>query len=98
MSKIDRHSDLTPSPLPKEQRILMRALGCGVEELVARFGDQTHQNRIATRQARPLTKAPHVLERRSRQDRDGDDEQRNTKPARSARHVAMPGNDARAQD
>jgi hypothetical protein len=36
MSKIDRHSDLTPSP--KEQRILIRALGCGVEELVARFG------------------------------------------------------------
>ena len=76
MSKIDRHSDLTPSPSPKEQRILMRALGCGVEELVARFGAEKAikrvRNRIATRQARPLTKAPHVLERRSRQDRDGD--------------------------
>ena len=29
-------------------------------------GDQARRNRIATRQARPLTKAPHVLERRSR--------------------------------
>ena len=38
MSKIDRHSDLTPSPSAKEQRILMRALGCGVEQLVARLG------------------------------------------------------------
>jgi hypothetical protein len=36
MSKIDRHSDLTSSR--EEQRILMRALGCGVEELVARLG------------------------------------------------------------
>ena len=36
MSKIDRHSDLTPSP--KAQRILVRAFGCGVEELVARLG------------------------------------------------------------
>jgi hypothetical protein len=36
MSKIDRHSDLTSSR--EEQRILTRALGCGVEELVARFG------------------------------------------------------------
>jgi hypothetical protein len=39
MSKIDRHSDLTPSP--KEQRILTRALGCDVEELVARLGRRT---------------------------------------------------------
>lgn len=31
MSKIDRHSDLTP--WPKEQRIFVRALGCGVKEL-----------------------------------------------------------------
>ena len=36
MSKIDRHSDFTPSP--HEQRIVMRVLGCGVEELVTRFG------------------------------------------------------------
>src|ERR1700722_7435093 len=34
--------------------------------------DQARENRIATRQAHPLAKAPHVLERRSRQDRDGD--------------------------
>jgi hypothetical protein len=38
VSKIDRHMDLTPSPSAEEQRILMRAPGCGVEELVARLG------------------------------------------------------------
>jgi hypothetical protein len=38
VSKIDRHRDLTPSPWAEEQRILMRAPGCGVEELVARLG------------------------------------------------------------
>jgi len=46
MSKIDRHSDLTPSP--KEQRILMRALGCGVEELVARLGAESAIRRVKT--------------------------------------------------
>ena len=34
--------------------------------------DQARGNRIATRQARPLTKAPRVLERPSRQNRDRD--------------------------
>ena len=34
--------------------------------------DQARGNRIATRQARPLTKASRVLERRSRQNRDRD--------------------------
>ena len=34
VSKIDRHMDLTPSPSAEERRILMRAPGCGVEELV----------------------------------------------------------------
>ena len=38
VSKIDRHRDLTPSPSAEEQRILMRAPSCGVEELVARLG------------------------------------------------------------
>ena len=46
MSKIDRHSDLTPSP--KEQRILMRALGCDVEELVARLGAENAIKRVKT--------------------------------------------------
>ena len=48
MSKIDRHSDLTPSPSPEEQRILMRALGCGVEELVARLGAENAIKRVET--------------------------------------------------
>ena len=46
MSKIDRHSDLTPSP--KEQRILMRTLGCGIEELVARLGAENAIKRVET--------------------------------------------------
>jgi hypothetical protein len=46
MSKIDRHSDLTPSP--EEQRILMRAFGCGVEELAARFGAENAIKRVET--------------------------------------------------
>jgi hypothetical protein len=102
MSKIDRHSDLTPSPLPKEQRILMRALGCGVEELVARFGAKIAIRRIRTelrcakrvRSRKLHTFWSAVLVRIETET----DEQRNTKPARSARHVAMPGHDARAQD
>ena len=46
MSKIDRHSAVTPSP--KEQSILMRALGCGVEELVARLGQENAIRRVET--------------------------------------------------
>jgi len=46
MSKIDRHRDLTPSL--EEQRILMRAFGCGVEELVARFGAENAIKRVET--------------------------------------------------
>ena len=48
MSKIDRHSDFTPSPSPHEQRILMRVLGCGVEELVTRFGTENAIKRVET--------------------------------------------------
>src|SRR5580704_10191472 len=48
MSKIDRHSDFTPSPSPHEQRILMRVLGCGVEELVTRFGAENAIKRVET--------------------------------------------------
>jgi hypothetical protein len=32
--------------LPKEDRILMRALGCGVEELVTRFGAENAIKRV----------------------------------------------------
>ena len=53
MSKIDRHSDFTPSPSPHEQRILMRVLGCGVEELVTRFGAENAIKRVETELRRP---------------------------------------------
>ena len=46
MSKIDRHRDFTPSP--HEQRIVMRVLGCGVEELVTRFGTENAIKRVET--------------------------------------------------
>jgi hypothetical protein len=97
MSKIDRHSDLTPSP--EEQRILMRALGCGIEELVAWFGAENAIKRVETglrRARRARSRKLHafwsaVLVRIETET----DEPRNTKPARSARHMATPGNDAR---
>jgi hypothetical protein len=100
MSKIDRHSDLTPSP--KEQRILMRALGCGVEELVARLGAESAIRRVKTelrRAKRARSRKLHTfwsavlvgIETET-------DERRNTKPARSPRLMAVPGNEARRQD
>jgi len=46
MPKIDRRGDLTSSP--KEQRLLMRTLGCGVEELVARLGQENAIKRVKT--------------------------------------------------
>jgi hypothetical protein len=100
MSKIDSHSDLTPSP--KEQRILMHALGCGVEELVARFGAENAIKRVETelrRARRARSRKLHtfwstVLVRIETET----DERRNTKPARSPRHMAKPGHDARTQD
>jgi hypothetical protein len=102
MSKIDHRSDLTPSPSLEEQRILMRALGCSVEELVARLGAEnaircvkTELRRAKRARSRKLdTFWSAVLVRIEAEP----DEQRNTKPARSARHMATPGNDARAQD
>jgi hypothetical protein len=48
MSKIDRHSDFTPSPSARQQRFLTRALGCGVEELVAQLGTQNAIKRVET--------------------------------------------------
>ena len=96
MSKIDRHSDLTPSP--KEQRILMRTLGCGVEELVARFGAESAMKRVETelrRARRARSRKLHafwsgVLVRIETET----DEQRNPKPPRGARRIASLGNDA----
>jgi hypothetical protein len=100
MSKIDRHSDLTP--LPKEQRILMRTLGCGIEELVARLGAENAIRRVKTelrRAKRARSRKLHtfwsaVLVRIETET----DERRNTKPARSVRHMATSGSDARTQD
>jgi hypothetical protein len=100
MSKIDRQSDLTPSP--KEQRILMRALGCDVEELVARLGAENAIKRVETelrRARRARSRKLHafwsaVLVRIETET----DERRNTKPARSARHMPTPGHDAWTQD
>jgi hypothetical protein len=100
MSKTDPHSDFTPSP--KEQRILMRTLGCGVEELVARFGAESAMKRVETelrRARRARSRKLHafwsaVLVRIETET----DERRNTKPARIPQHMATPGNGARAQD
>ena len=46
MSRIDRPSDFTPSA--RQQRFLTRALGCGVEELVAQLGVENAIKRIET--------------------------------------------------
>jgi hypothetical protein len=102
MSKNDRHSDHTPSPSPDEQRILMRALGCGVEELVAQLGAENAIKRVETelRRARRARSRKlyafwsAVLVRIETET----NERRDTKPARSARHMATPDNGARAQD
>jgi hypothetical protein len=48
MSRIDRPSDFAPAPSAREQRILMRALGCGVEEFVARVGAAKAIKRVET--------------------------------------------------
>ena len=99
MSKIDRHSDLMPSPSLEEQRVPMRALGCGVEELVATFGAENAIKRVETelrRARRACSRKLHrfwstVLVRIETET----DEQRNTKPARGPRRVATPDNGAR---
>jgi hypothetical protein len=97
MSKIDRHSAVTPSP--KEQRILMRALGCGVEELVARLGQENAIKRVETelrRAKRARSRKLHTFWSAVLVTIDTDtDERRNTKSAGSARHMPTPGNDAR---
>jgi hypothetical protein len=100
MSKIDSHSDLTPSP--KEHRILMQTLGRGVEELVAQLGAENAIRRVKTelRSAkRARSRKLHTLWSAVLVAIDTDtDERRNAKPAGSARHMATPGNDARTQD
>jgi hypothetical protein len=48
ISKIDRHSDFTPSPLREEQRVLTPVLRCRVEELLARLGAENAIKRVET--------------------------------------------------
>jgi hypothetical protein len=48
ISKIDRHSDFTPSPLREEQRVLTPVLRCSVEELLARLGAENAIKRVET--------------------------------------------------
>lgn len=101
MSEIDRHSDLTRSPLPKEDRILTRALGSGVEALVAQLGAKNAIKRVETelrRARRARSRKFHafwsgVLVRIETET----DEQRNPKPPRGARRIASLGNDARPE-
>ncbi len=88
MSKIDRHSDFTPSPWAQEHRVLTRALGCGVEELVEQLGARNAIKRVETelrRARRARSRKLHafwsaVLVRIETEAND----RRNTKPARSA--------------
>jgi hypothetical protein len=73
MSKIDRHSDFTPSPLGAatalpHARPRLRRRGAR-RSTRDRERDQARRNRSATRQARPLPKASCVLERRESRDR-----------------------------
>ena len=102
MSKIDRHSDFTPSPSARQQRFLARALGCGVEELVAQLGTENAIKRVKTelrRAKRARSRKLHAFWSAVRVRIETEtDEQRNTKPARSPRHMPTPGHDARTQD
>jgi hypothetical protein len=91
MSKIDRHSDFTPSPSAQEHRFLTRALGCGVEELVEQLGTRNAIKRVETelrRARRARSRKLHafwsaVLVRIETET----DERRNMKPARRARGI-----------
>jgi hypothetical protein len=104
MSKIDRRSDLTPSSSAQEQRILMRALGCGVEELVSRLGSGNAIKRVETelrRARRARSRKLHafwsaVLVRIETETETN--ERRNATPARIAQPMATPNNNVRAQD
>ena len=81
----------------------MRALGCGVGELVARLGQQNAIKRVKTELRRAKRARSRKLHRSgapfsSSRIETETDEQRKTKPARSAQHMTTPGNDAWAQD
>ena len=104
MSKIDRHSDLTPSSSAQEQQILMRALGCGVEELVARLGTgnaikrgETELRRAKRARSRKLYGFWSAVLVRIETETESN-ERRNTTPARSAQPMAASGHGGRAQN
>jgi hypothetical protein len=102
MSKIDRHSDFTPST--REQRIVMRTLGCRVEELVAERGADNAIKRVETE----LRRAKRARSRKLYgfwsavlvriETETESNERRNTTPARSAQPMAASGHDGRAQN
>jgi hypothetical protein len=93
---------VAPVTSARQQRVFMRALGCGGEELVARVGAETAIKRVETELRRDKRarsrKLLRIVERRSRQDRDETGERRNTKPARSAELMATSGHNARMQN
>jgi hypothetical protein len=104
MSKIDRHSDLTPSPSARQQRFLARALGCGVEEFVAQLRVENAIKRVETevrRARRARSRKLHTfwsavlvqIETKTETN-----ERPNTRPARSSQRLTASGHDARAQD
>jgi hypothetical protein len=101
ISKIDRHSDFTPSQ--HEQRIVMRVLGCGVEELVTRFGTENAIKRVETelrRAKRARSRKLYafwsdVLVRIETQKHGGSGK---AKPQRRAWRIATPGNKAQTAD
>jgi hypothetical protein len=98
MSEIDRHSDLTRSPLPKEDRILMRALGCGVEALVAQLGAKNAIKRVETELRRAKlarSRKLHTLWSDVLVRIEADTGvRRNPRPPRSTRRIASSGNGA----
>jgi hypothetical protein len=102
MSKIDRHSDFTPSR--QEQRIVMRTLGCSVEELVAQRGADNAIKRVETE----LRRAKRARSRKLYgfwsavfvriETETESTERRNTRPARSAQPMAASGHGGRPQN
>jgi hypothetical protein len=104
MSKIDRHGDFTPLPSARQQRFLTRALGCGVEELVAQLGVENAIKRVETevrRARRARSRKLHTFwsaVKAGIETKTETNERLNTRPARSAQPLTASGHDARAQD
>ncbi|HEY1779653.1 MAG TPA: hypothetical protein VGG79_04340 [Roseiarcus sp.] len=100
MSKIDRHSDFTPSLSTREQRIVMRILGCSVEELgtdkaIKRV--ETELRRAKRARSRKLYGFWSAILVRIETEIESNG-RRNISPAQSAQPIATAGHDGRAQD